>query len=74
VKHGENLFRNTGSAPEIPESQRRVATGFIEASGVKPSTEMIAMIEASRIFEANVNMIKTQDQMLGSLISQTLRV
>jgi flagellar basal-body rod protein FlgF/flagellar basal-body rod protein FlgG len=74
VKHGENMFRNTGTVQELPETHRRVATGFIEASGVKPSMEMISMIEASRIFEANVNMIKTQDQMLGSLISQVLRV
>jgi flagellar basal body rod protein FlgG len=35
---------------------------------------MTAMIEASRVFEANANLIRTQDQMLGSLISQVLRV
>ena len=32
------------------------------------------MIEASRVFEANMNMIKTQDQMLGSLVDRLLRV
>jgi len=31
------------------------------------------MIEASRLFEANVSMMKTQDQMLGSLISRVLK-
>jgi flagellar basal-body rod protein FlgF len=74
VKHGENLFRSTSPVQALPDSQRRVAAGFLEASAVRPTVEMTAMIEASRVFEANVNMIKTQDQMLGSLISQLLRV
>jgi flagellar basal-body rod protein FlgF/flagellar basal-body rod protein FlgG len=74
VKHGENLFRSTTAAEPIPDSQRQVAAGFLESSGVRPTVEMTAMIEASRLFEANTNMIKTQDQMLGSLISQVLRV
>jgi flagellar basal body rod protein FlgG len=74
VKQGENLFRSLAETQPIPDSQRRVASGFLEASAVKPTLEMTAMIEASRVFEANINMIKTQDQMLGSLISQVLRV
>ena len=73
-KRGENLFRNSGPVQAIPDGQRDVAPGFIEGSAVKPSMEIISMIETSRVFEANVNMIKTQDQMLGSLISQVLRV
>jgi flagellar basal-body rod protein FlgF len=74
VKSGENLFRCPTAAQPIPDGQRQVAPGYLEASAVKPTLEMTAMIEASRVFEANVNMIKTQDQMLGSLISQVLRV
>ncbi|MCC6123428.1 MAG: flagellar basal-body rod protein FlgF [Pirellulales bacterium] len=74
VKQGENLFRCPTEVQPVPDGQRRVAAGFLEGSAVKPALEMTAMIEASRIFEANVNMIKTQDQTLGSLISQVLRV
>jgi flagellar basal-body rod protein FlgF len=74
VKQGENLFRSQAETQPVPDGQRRVASGFLEASAVKPTLEMTAMIEASRVFEANVNMIKTQDQMLGSLINQVLRV
>jgi flagellar basal-body rod protein FlgF len=74
VKHGENLFRPTGETPAIPEDSRRTAAGFLEASSVNPTLEMTSMIEASRVFEANINMLKTQDQMLGSLISQVLRI
>jgi flagellar basal-body rod protein FlgF/flagellar basal-body rod protein FlgG len=74
VKHGENLFRCTGETKPVVDGERRVAAGFLESSSVRPAVEMTAMIESSRIFEANVNMLKTQDQMLGSLISQVLRV
>jgi flagellar basal-body rod protein FlgF/flagellar basal-body rod protein FlgG len=74
VKHGENLFRSSTEVKPIPDGERRIAAGFLEASAVRPTLEMTAMIEASRIFEANVNMIKTQDQTLGSLVNQVLRV
>jgi flagellar basal-body rod protein FlgF len=74
TKHGENLFRCPTAVQPIPDNERRVAAGFLEGSAVRPTLEMTSMIEASRVFEANVNMIKTQDQMLGSLISQVLRV
>jgi flagellar basal-body rod protein FlgF len=74
VKQGENLFRSQSETQLVPEGQRRIASGFLEASAVKPTLEMTSLIEASRVFEANVNMMKTQDQMLGSLISQVMRV
>jgi flagellar basal-body rod protein FlgF len=73
-KHGENLFRTSSATEAIPDVQRRVAVGYLEGSAVKPTTEMTAMIEASRVFEANINILKTQDQMLSSLISQVLKV
>jgi flagellar basal body rod protein FlgG len=68
------LFRSQSETQLVPEGQRRIASGFLEASAVKPTLEMTSLIEASRVFEANVNMMKTQDQMLGSLISQVMRV
>jgi flagellar basal-body rod protein FlgF len=74
VKHGENLFRCTGQTNALPEQERRVASGFIELSAVKPTLEMTSLIEASRFFEANVNMMKTQDQMLGGLVNRVLKV
>jgi flagellar basal-body rod protein FlgF len=73
VKRGENLFRSTTPPQPVQPSERRVAPGFLEMSAVKPTIEMTAMIEASRFFEANVNMMKTQDQMLNSLVNRVLR-
>ena len=40
----------------------------MEASGVSPIHEMTAMIETSRAFEANINMIRIQDESLGRLL------
>lgn len=73
VKYGDNLFRSTTRAESVPPAERRVASGCLEMSAVSPTLEMTAMIEASRYFEANVSMMKTQDQILGSLISRVLK-
>ena len=42
-------------------------------SGVQPTTEMTALIEASRLLEANINLMKAQNQMLDGLISRVLK-
>jgi flagellar basal-body rod protein FlgF len=73
VKHGENLFRSTTPPEPLLPADRHVASGFLEMSAVKPTIEMTSMIEASRYFEANVNMMKTQDQMLSSLVNRVLK-
>ncbi len=73
VKVGENLFRSTTDPKPVAPNERRVATGYLELSTVKPTIEMTAMIEASRLIEANINLMKAQDQMLGGLIGRVLR-
>jgi flagellar basal-body rod protein FlgF/flagellar basal-body rod protein FlgG len=45
----------------------------VEQSTVRPSAEMMELIEASRAFEANVNLIHTQDEMLSALVTRALR-
>ena len=42
--------------------------GFVEQSSVSPVNEMIELIQASRMLEANVNMIKFQDDALDRLL------
>ena len=73
VKQGENLFSPLATTIPLPEKDRRVLGGYLEHSGVNPVEAMTEMIEASRAFEANVNLIRTQDQAMGSLISRLLR-
>jgi flagellar basal-body rod protein FlgF len=74
AKVGENLFRPLASVQAVPPTERSVLPGYLEMSGVQPTTEMVSMIEASRLAEANINLMKAQDQMLSGLISRILKV
>ena len=60
--------RSTGSPGE-----RAVSGGYLEMAAVQPTTEMTTMIETSRILEANVNVMKTHNEMLQSLIERVLK-
>lgn len=71
---GENVFRPLAETVPLADGERSVAPGYLEGSGVKPTTEMVSMIEASRLLEANLNMMKTQDDMLNGLINRLMRV
>lgn len=74
IKLGDNLYQPLASVRPVPAEERAVTAGFYEASNVRPTTEMIDMIEASRAFEANVNLIRQNDQLLGSLVNRVLTV
>ena len=66
-KTGTNLYvapRDLASAGASVTLQQ----GYLEGSGTRPMTEMMEMIESSRALEANVNMIKYQDEALGQLL------
>lgn len=66
-KVGDSLF--TTQAELTPAGRKlQVKQRFVEASGVNPIQEMTAMIETSRAFEANINMIRIQDESLGRLL------
>jgi flagellar basal-body rod protein FlgF len=73
VKAGENLFTSTSRAVQLAPEQRSVMQGYLEQSGVRPTQELTELIETERVFEANVNMIHFQDEVLGSLISSVLK-
>lgn len=75
ARHGENLWVPLAPPEPLTPADRRdaVAQGYIEGSGVQATTEMMEMIETSRAFEANVNMIRNQDQMMGTLINRVLK-
>lgn len=66
-KRGNNLYRSTEPPGPAP-SGSTLKQGVLEASGTRPMTEMLEMIESSRGFEANLNMIKYQDEALGRLL------
>ena len=74
AKAGQTLFKPLAPVTAIEPEARRVAKGFVEQSGVNPTLEMMEMIETSRVFEANVNMMKHRDQILGALVTRVLKV
>ena len=67
------LFRSLGPVQQIPEEQRLAAPGMLERSAANPITEMMSMIETTRAYESNINMIKSQDEALGNLLGRVLR-
>jgi flagellar basal body rod protein FlgG len=73
VKMGDNLFRSLGPVTPTDPTERHVLNNTLEGSGVKPTLEMMELIETTRAFEANVNMIKTQDTAMSGLISRLLK-
>jgi flagellar basal-body rod protein FlgF len=73
VKVGENLFQPQTDPVPVAAGERRVASGYVELSSVRPTTEMVQLIEASRLMEANLNLLKAQDQMLSGLVNRVLK-
>lgn len=72
VKVGNNLFKPLAPPQPVPDEQRNVQAGYIEQSDVKPTAEMMELIEASRAFEANISMIKNHDAMATALTERVL--
>jgi flagellar basal body rod protein FlgG len=71
-KFGKNLYTTTGtSKPAAHETELK--QGYLEASGILPVAAITEMIESSRILEANVNLIHTQDESLDRLLQSLPR-
>lgn len=70
---GENLFRTAARTEPVPLAQRQIAQGYLEMSSVQPTLAMVELLEASRLLEANLAMVQTQDQMLSNLFNRILR-
>lgn len=73
AKFGKNFFRPMAPVAPVPVDQRQTAPGMLERSSANPITEMMAMIETTRAYESNINMIKTQDEAIGNLLGRVLR-
>ncbi len=66
-KVGTSLIR-ANDGVTLAGNDLTVQQGFLEQSNVSPVSEMIEMVQASRMLEANVNMIKYQDDALDRLL------
>ena len=69
----ENHFVPGGTIEAVAPGMRRVQNGAIERSAVSPTAAMMEMIETTRVYEANVRLIQSQDSATGSLISRVLK-
>lgn len=65
-KAGQGRYRLEGEP--MPASAVRVRGGYVEQSGVRPIEEMVGMIEASRAYQINAQMVSLQDQTVSRLI------
>ncbi|MGL4512115.1 MAG: flagellar hook-basal body protein [Lacipirellulaceae bacterium] len=71
-KVGANLFQARGEVSPVPAERRSVRGGFLEMSGANSTQQMLEMIETTRAYEANTEMIRHQDTATGSLIARVL--
>lgn len=72
TKAGRNLFVTAGELLP-PGADSRLVQGHLEQSGVNAVTEMVELIESSRAYEANVNMIRNQDEALSRLLTSAAK-
>ncbi len=67
-KQGDSMYVAPESAQRLAGPDLRVRQGYLEQSTVKPVHEMLSMIQTSRAFEANMNLIQHQEHTLGQLL------
>ncbi|MFH1747511.1 MAG: flagellar hook basal-body protein [Planctomycetota bacterium] len=65
--------RFTAGEAETISSPARVRPGYVENSGVAPIKELVSMMETSRAYQINAQMLTLQDQSIGQLIRTIAR-
>ncbi len=71
-KSGQNLL-DAGDMKPTPATGT-VQQYAIEASGVDPVASLVEMIEATRVYQMNANLLTMQDESLGRLINDVGRI
>jgi flagellar basal-body rod protein FlgG len=71
-KVGANLFDAAGS--EAQAILPRLRTNAVESSTVDPTQAMVAMIEVSRAYEMNANLVNMADTTLGRAVNDIGRI
>lgn len=66
-KAGADRFIATDGS--VAAAQTIVRSGYVEGSGVQPVQELVSMIEASRAYQLNAQMVSLQDETAGRLIN-----
>lgn len=72
-KSGADLFENVGGAAAAA-AQPTVHAGHVERSTMDPISGMVDMIEVSRAYQLNAQMVSLQDTTLGEAVSRVGRI
>ena len=72
-KVGGNLFLATG-APGRPAQSSSLVNGAVEGSTVNPVAGLAEMIEVTRAYQLNAQMISLQDMTIGQAVSRVGRI
>ncbi|SDJ59836.1 flagellar basal-body rod protein FlgG [Variovorax sp. OV700] len=73
LAQGDNLYRSSTNSGEAisgratEDGMGSLAQGFLEGSNVKLTEEMVNLMVAQRVYEANVKVIQASDEMLGMI-------
>ncbi|MNY59054.1 Flagellar hook protein FlgE [compost metagenome] len=68
---GDGLYRASRSSGDAIQAKAtedgmgRLAQGFLEGSNVKLNEEIVSLMVAQRVYEANVKVMQASDEMLG---------
>lgn len=77
-KVGDSFWKSTehsGPGEVIePGNRPKIRQGFLEGANVNPVTEMVQVIEVHRSYEANQRLMHSEDQLLGKLINDAVKV
>lgn len=72
-KVGTNLFQATGGRARSARHSN-VLAGFVEQSTVDPVAGLATLIEVSRAYQLNANMVSLQDSTIGQAVSRVGRI
>lgn len=72
-KVGDNLFISDPDNEAI-EFQGEVFQGYLEASNVDPTDEMVSLIVAARSYESSQRIVQMMDQVLGKAVNEVGKV
>jgi len=74
TKSGNNLLDHPDINQLQPSRDTTLRTQFVERANVDAATELTQLMDAQRSLEANANMIRYQDQMLGKLVNEVGKI
>ncbi len=73
-KVGDNLYRARPGAEPVPAPGASVHQFMLEGSAVQPIKEMVELIRSYRAFEANMRMLRIQDETMGKTVNQVAKL